>query len=80
MTIAWPHANMSFPEWADALHLTRPDIEIQPINPTEDNWQEYGNHVAQSQLCQTYQVPRTDHFKDWRDWATAMIRSFGSAA
>lgn len=78
--IPWPLYPTTFERWAAELHLARPDISIQPLNPTEKNWQAYANAVNQSAICQSVGTPRADGFSKWEDWASAFIRSFGSSA
>ena len=78
--ITWPTSDMEFIDWADALRLTRPDIEIQPIITDKTPWQAWAGQVLQSQTCQTNNCPRTDGFDDWRSWSIAFIRSFGPNA
>jgi hypothetical protein len=78
--IAWPTETISFSRWAAELRVSRPDIDINPIAPSEDQWREWGNHVNQSSVCQTFNTPRTENFQDWRSWAIAFIRSFGPNA
>ena len=78
--IVWPSPDMTFLEWADALRLTRPDIEIQPIITDKTPWTAWAGQVIQSQVCQTYHCPRPEGFKKWEDWAVAFIRSFGPNA
>jgi hypothetical protein len=78
--IVTPTRDTTFEEWAASLRLLRPDIEIQPMNPSENGWKEWGNQVAQSQSCQKYSVPRTDGFETWQKWVFAFIQAFGTNA
>jgi len=80
MSIAWPLPPTTFERWASELKLSRPDIEIQPLNPTEKEWQKYADAVNQSAVCQTYSTPRSSAFKTWDQWAIAFIRAFGANA
>jgi hypothetical protein len=75
--IAWPTPPTTFERWASELRMSRPDIDIQPLQPKEKEWQKYANAVNQSAVCQTVGTPRAEGFKDWRSWATSFIRSFG---
>ena len=78
--IVWPQRGTTFEEWSASLRLLRSDIEIQPLNPKEKDWQQYARSVIQSQICQTLQVPRPDGYKNWQSWVEDMIRCFGSSA
>ena len=75
--IPWPSPPTSFERWAAELHLALPTLDINPISPKEKEWKAWGNQVAQSAICQTAQVPRTDSFKTWQEWVVGMIKAFG---
>lgn len=75
--ISWPTPPTTFERWAAELRLSRQDIEIQPLNPTEKNWRSYANAVNQSSVCQSVNAPRAEAFADWRSWANGFIKSFG---
>lgn len=75
--IPWPTKNTKFVDWAESLKLLMPQIDILPLRPTEMTWKIWGNQVSQSSVCQTANVPRTDGFSKWQDWAEAFIRAFG---
>lgn len=78
--IPWPFPPTNFERWAAELRLSRPDISIQPLNPTEKNWRSYANAVNQSSVCQSVNTPRAEAFDDWRKWSVGFIKAFGQNA
>jgi hypothetical protein len=79
-TIPWPQYQTTLTRWADELYLARPDFDVLPRMTDETKWREWGNQVVQSTVLQSAGTPRTDGFKDWRAWATELIKSLGTAS
>lgn len=69
---------LSFKQWADTLHLLRPDITIQPIITDEEQWKDYAQRISQNNNLQSIHIPRPEVFNKWQEWVEAFIRSFGN--
>ena len=70
---------ISYADWFSQLRLDRPELSSISNRPDESNWIGDVELLLRDPICSTLNVPRPEHFSDWRGWAERFVQSYGGA-